>query len=820
MTTENLIDAFGQIDDTIFAETENGLADRFEEQAEPVIFSAAEKKQRMIRPYFTAAAVLALVIALPLLVTYFANNTPADIEPPYNSGDSFTESVEGTVGTEPAETVGENEEKTGEEPCLTEMSIEDIIAASDCILRAEFISSEDSGDRYNYTFSKIETIKDNTGGAFGDKFELSLNKNGDDRQMFTEGEYILPLTYFDSVYFDSPYCDVICDTVISCGGGIIKSIFVNGSAVEMSEELITVDDFTQYANSVEDRSSSLSGGYITSTLLSDIIEQSDYIVKAVIDHEPLRSGEDRGMYTCNLVQCYKGEVEETFEAVFMYDSVEVGKEYYFFLTKPDANSVFYIVSSKNSIYSSDDTNVTDMLNRSSFVFLEGESIPYDMLVDFNSEFDYSESGDPDMIALLSGLPAEITDLYRQCSTFFPLIFYGAVPFAEAAPREYSGTLCEMYMGNPVEYYQTGYNYDSFSQAVFNVFTEERAQKITDRFKVYNGGLWTRDTGWGGPSVYFAEYEISSLTDTEIVITRTEYYCSSGYETFDPDKKDEYEKNDYECKFVLTDKGWRAEKFFELDLLLDYYGNNYADMLNEDSDVTPETAAENPVVYIDGKEYTLTGEPMTADMLADYELEKYHGLDECGYQSMTDFLDGLNCPYKEELKDLYRRAHVISFYEGSCGTDNIPWESVITVPESRARLESDGDGTFFETGFTYDSFYNNYLDIFTKKTAERIFEFYPWFLSYNGELWIIGVSGGSFYTQLPYEEYEVVKQTDVDITIRRTLYFYDWVSAGEECEYDPEKKDLYTKQHSDCKFVFTDDGWRIEEFFGFLKNVSS
>ena len=585
--TEDLIDAFGQINDKIFIETEKELADCFEEQAEPLIISAAEKKQRMIRPYFTAAAVLALVIALPLLVTHFANNTPADIEPPYNSGEGFTESVNGTVGTEPAETVGENEEETGEELCLTEMSIEDIIAESDCILRAEFISSEDSGDYYNYTFSKIEIIKDTTGGAFGDVFELSLKKNGDDKQMFSEGEYIIPLTYLDSVYFDSPYCDITCDTVISCGGGIIKSAFVGGSAVEISEELRTVNDFSRYANSVEDRSSSLSMGYITSTSLSDITEQSDYIVKAVIDHEPLRSGEDRGMYTCNLVQCYKGEVEETFEAVFMYDSVEVGKEYYFFLTKSDVNSVFYIISSKNSIYSSDDTNVTDMLNHFSFIFLEGKSIPYDMLVDFNSEFDYSESGDPDMIALLSGLPAEITDLYRQCSAFFPLIFYGAVPFAEAAPREYSGTLCEMYMGNPVEYYQTGYNYDSFCQAVFNVFTEERAQKITDRFRVYNGGLWARDTGWGGPAVYFAEYEISSLTDTEIVITRTEYYQSSGYEVFDPDKKDEYEKNDYECKFVLTDKGWRAERFFTLDLLFDYYVNNYA------AGVTPETAAENP-----------------------------------------------------------------------------------------------------------------------------------------------------------------------------------------------------------------------------------
>lgn len=202
---------------------------------------------------------------------------------------------------------------------------------------------------------------------------------------------------------------------------------------------------------------------------------------------------------------------------------------------------------------------------------------------------------------------------------------------------------------------------------------------------------------------------------------------------------------------------------------------------------------------------------------DYDLEKYYDIDNYGFPSMNDFLDDLDSDSKAEFKNLYRRAYIISFFEGFSGTDNIPWESVITDYESRAHLKSKGGDLFFETGFTYDSFYNNYLDVFTKETVEKIFEFYPWFLSYNGELWIAGVSGGGDFTMLPHHDYEIVSKTDKEIIIRRTTYHYDWVSTEEEYEFDPEKTDLYEKQYLDCKFVLTDDGWRIEEFFGFLKS---
>lgn len=260
-------------------------------------------------------------------------------------------------------TLSASEEYSNKELSRIEMSFEDIIAESNYIVRAKFVSCADCGDHYDYTFSPIETIKDKIGKEIDNEFVISLSKEYNDEQCFTEGEYILPLTCVNSVYFDAPVFAVTSYAMIPCDNAndVIMDISVDGISVQSSENLTKVSDFVEYANSVEDRSEPLFHDYITSTSLNDLVRQSDYIVKAVINDEPLRSGSDRGIYTCSLTQSYKGKIEETFEAVFMYDSVEVGEEYYFFLTKTNPTSTFYIVSSKNSIYGSDDSSVVQAL---------------------------------------------------------------------------------------------------------------------------------------------------------------------------------------------------------------------------------------------------------------------------------------------------------------------------------------------------------------------------------------------------------------------------------------------------------------------------
>lgn len=232
----------------------------------------------------------------------------------------------------------------------------------------------------------------------------------------------------------------------------------------------------------------------------------------------------------------------------------------------------------------------------------------------------------------------------------------------------------------------------------------------------------------------------------------------------------------------------------------------------EADVTSEAAFDSSV-YINGKKYTLTGEPRSSDRLVDFRLEEYYDPDKEGYQGMKDFLDSLDCSYKEELKDLYWRAFVTSFREGLSATDYIPCDW------NRSELKDESGQRFCQTDFTYDSFINNYYEIFTEETVKKIFERNPFFLSYDEGLWMIGAAGWwNIATELPHEEYEILTQTDTELTIRRTLYYYDWINAGEEYEFDPDKKDLYAKSDSECKFVLTDDGWRIETFFDMLKSL--
>lgn len=210
----------------------------------------------------------------------------------------FTGCANSSSSTKTDTTLQTSKEYSNTESSKIEMSFEDIIAKSNYIVRAKFVLCEDCGDYYNYTFSPIETIKDKIGEEIDDEFVIRGSKEYNDEQCFTEGEYILPLTCINSVYFDAPVFTLTSYTIIPCDNAndVIMDISVDGISVQSSENLTKVSDFVEYANSVEDCSEPLFRNYITSTSLNDLVRQSDYIVKAVINDEPLRSGEDRGIF--------------------------------------------------------------------------------------------------------------------------------------------------------------------------------------------------------------------------------------------------------------------------------------------------------------------------------------------------------------------------------------------------------------------------------------------------------------------------------------------------------------------------------------------
>ncbi len=116
--------------------------------------------------------------------------------------------------------------------------------------------------------------------------------------------------------------------------------------------------------------------------------------------------------------------------------------------------------------------------------------------------------------------------------------------------------------------------------------------------------------------------------------------------------------------------------------------------------------------------------------------------------------------------------------------------------------------YIESGYTYDSFYKAYLDVFVKETADTIFSRYPMFCTYNGELWYMGSSGCGNHWEV-YQEYEILNETDTEFEFRRISYNVD--NNEDIGHYDPAKKDEYEKEYINFKFVLTKDGWRVEEF---------
>lgn len=462
----------------------------------------------------------------------------------------------------------------------------------------------------------------------------------------------------------------------------------------------------------------------------------------------------------------------------------------------------------------EETKLVIKTNGDEFTYtVEGEPMTKDKLVDYSLEEYHNpdELGFQSMKDFLDGLDCtyktELKSLYWRAYLLSFKELSSGTDFVPRLDIESRATL-EDEKSN-MTFFETGFTYDSFYGNYTNVFTKETADKILEMypwFLSYNEELWIMGVSRGGnyTQLPHEEYEVLTHTDTELTIQRTLYYydwVSAGEKyVFDPDKKDLYSKGYSECKFVLTEEGWRIETFFDTLKGLE------------------ET--KQPTVKINDEEFTFTieGEPMTADKLVDYNLEEYHNPDDWEIMNdYIDFIDGLDCSYKEELKDLYWKAEVLSFYETLAAMDNFPWHKTPVPNEERAHMYLSDGTPLIESGFTYDSFYRNYLDVFTEETAKKILEYCPWTLSYNNELWVMGVSGGGFHTQLPHEEYEVLNQTDKELVIRRTRFFYDWVSAGEEYAFDPDKKDLYAKMYSECKIVLTDEGWRVETFFDTFKS---
>lgn len=238
---------------------------------------------------------------------------------------------------------------------IEQLTLEEALSESDCVVRAKYEAMEEFDDFAEYRFRLVDTYKGNA----DDELRIRWDKDFSDdfEPVFGEGEYILPLLYINSVYFEYPFYNVTGHVIIPCDTeGGIKSVSIGDITASAPSGLSTAENVAALAANVEDTSDIFFEDYVHSDIPEEIAEGSEYIVKALVNDNPSRTGDDRGIYNCDIVERYKGDVPDSIRVLLFYDSVEEGGEYYLFLSKNE-KSVYYTISSKNSVYSADNAEI-------------------------------------------------------------------------------------------------------------------------------------------------------------------------------------------------------------------------------------------------------------------------------------------------------------------------------------------------------------------------------------------------------------------------------------------------------------------------------
>lgn len=197
--------------------------------------------------------------------------------------------------------------------------------------------------------------------------------------------------------------------------------------------------------------------------------------------------------------------------------------------------------------------------------------------------------------------------------------------------------------------------------------------------------------------------------------------------------------------------------------------------------------------------TLFGAQLDNAELEDFSLARFTE----GYTFGEAENEFLNTFDNAEIKDLYMNAQTLCYL--LCYIK--PPLKVYDNGRKWARIEFDGN-TYEESGYTYESFKNAYLNVFTAETTEEIFQNHG-FLNYNGALFYIDCAKGGNAWEV-HREYELVSKSDSVIEFQRVTFCHD-IDFKPSQEYDPALRDEYDAETVDFKLVMTDNGWRAEKF---------
>lgn len=250
----------------------------------------------------------------------------------------------------------------------------------------------------------------------------------------------------------------------------------------------------------------------------------------------------------------------------------------------------------------------------------------------------------------------------------------------------------------------------------------------------------------------------------------------------------------------ADSGYLVGTSFDPSSISDPRNSGYSE---EISSASP--SGSDPQTVDIGNGMTLTGTPLDSSELEEFSIEPYIGSDYLTAED-TEFLDSLEIP---ELEDLYKRVMRLTWC--SLSPCNVNYTSAVSKNDRKApyiEREKDADGwslRYYEMGYTYESFYNEYLKAFTKETIDEMFAEYNVFLNYNGALFCSDGARGGWLGEV-HREFELFSKSDTVIEFRR-LTFHSDLDGKPATEYIPAYRDEYEIGDTRFKFVLTEDGWR-------------
>lgn len=433
------------------------------------------------------------------------------------------------------------------------------------------------------------------------------------------------------------------------------------------------------------------------------------------------------------------------------------------------------------------------------IIVTGKPLSESELVDFTYEEvleNYRKilAGDMELTAVLRQInKPDFTESYYRARTLADMLMF--VEGAEFIPSDKVRTDHEpatlmlhtiSSVSSILVYNETGYKYEGFDSAFRDVFGGDNAEKLLKRFggfPEYNGELYFSER------VHYVDYylahigyELKTNTDSEIVIDSVCYFIDRGYlttwtkPTFHPEDKDSYIIKRVSNRFVKENGKWKAAEICMA---------NGASSLYDPYDPTNQET-----VTIDGKNYTITGNPSIS--CSDFD---YSGLYNAQFgddkQDLRDFLDSLANP---EAADAYLGAAAV--------TDGFYGGQFVSGIQGSAWIDGD-DIRYFETGCYASDFFGALRDIFTVEASTAIPERSGVFFTYNGELYQCDYRDWELSDRKWVSiKYELIKNTDTEIEFD-TIIRYSY--SGDENENLDRIKNRIVYQEG-----LLNEGWRVEE----------